>query len=134
MQDLDTKSIFRGQEPPKMYVYYTSPGDGHASCKVLLTSIERRRCSNKAKARSPSKFAGVAQTCQPVSAVIVPKFTNCEDTWRRYCCLTVFFPIIDTCLSYKDIVQQSYAMVCRWRIFVSYISSEPCAAHFRPAF
>jgi len=38
-------------------------------------------------------------------------------TWRRYCCLTSFFPIVDTCLSCKDIVRLSCAMVCRWRIF-----------------
>ena len=44
-----------------------------------------------------------------------PKFANrsqplvgqsspyCGDMWRRYCCLTRFFPIVDTCLSCKDI-------------------------------
>jgi len=24
---------------------------------------------------------------------------NCEDMWRRYWCLTIFFPIVDMCLS-----------------------------------
>jgi len=48
-----------------------------------------------------------------------PKLTNrsqplvgrsspyCEDTWGRYCCLTSFFPIVDTCLSCEDIARQS---------------------------
>jgi len=48
--------------------------------------------------------------------------------------LNNFFPIIDTCLSCKDISRQSCAMVPRWRLFASCIFSEPRAAHFRPAF
>jgi len=34
-----------------------------------------------------------------------------EDNWRRYCCLTNFFPIVDACLSCGDMVRQSCAMV-----------------------
>jgi len=62
----------------------------------------------------------------------------CENMWERYCCLTSFFPIVDTCLGCDDIVRQSCMMVRRWRfsasIFASCISSEPHAPHFRPAF
>ena len=36
----------------------TSLGDGQTSCKVWLTSVERRRCSNKAKTRNSLKFMG----------------------------------------------------------------------------
>jgi len=39
----------------------------------------------------------------------------CDDMWRRYCCLTSFFPIVDTCLSCEDIARQSCAMVRRWQ-------------------
>ena len=28
----------------------------------------------------------------------------CGDTWRRYCCLRSFFPIVDTCLIWEDII------------------------------
>jgi len=35
--------------------------------------------------------------------------------WRRYCCLTSFFPIVDTCLSCEDIARQSCGMVRRWQ-------------------
>jgi len=35
--------------------------------------------------------------------------------WRIYCCLTSFFPIVDTWLSCEDIARQSCAMVCRSR-------------------
>jgi len=58
----------------------------------------------------------------------------CGDIWRRYCCLTSFFPIVDTCLSCEDTARQSCAMVPRWQFFGSCISSEPRAPHFRPAF
>ena len=40
----------------------------------------------------------------------------CGDMWVRYCSLTGFFPIVDTCLSCEDIAQQNCALVCRWRL------------------
>ena len=45
----------------------------------------------------------------------------CKDMWGRYCCLTSFFPIVDACLSCKDIARQSCAMVCRWRFLASFL-------------
>ena len=56
----------------------------------------------------------------------------CEDFWMRYCCLTSLFPIVDTCLSCKDIARQSCTMVCRWRIFrdvLHTIFSASCVQH-----
>jgi len=41
----------------------------------------------------------------------------CKDMCRKYCCLTVFFPIDDECLSCEDIARQSCAMVPRCRIY-----------------
>jgi len=59
------------------------------------------------------------------------------DMWRRYCCLTSFFPIVDMCFGCEDIARKSCAMVPRWRFFGNFfgscIFSEPHAAHFRPA-
>ena len=58
-----------------------------------------------------------------------PKLTNrsqalvgqsspyCEDVWKRYCCLTNIFPIVDTCLICEDTARPSCAMVRRWRSF-----------------
>jgi len=57
-----------------------------------------------------------------------------EDMWRRYWCLTSYFPIVDTCLSCKAMARQSCAMVPRWRFFASCIFSEQRAAHFTHAF
>ena len=51
--------------------------------------------------------------------------------------LLLVFPIVDTCLSCEDIARQICAMVPRWRFLATFyvrISSEPRAAHFRPAF
>jgi len=41
--------------------------------------------------------------------------------WRRYCCLTSFFPIVDACLNCKHITRQTCAMVRRWRFFASFL-------------
>ena len=46
----------------------------------------------------------------------------CGDIWKRYCCLTSFFPIVVTCLSCKDIARQSCAMVPRWQILGDFLS------------
>jgi len=45
----------------------------------------------------------------------------CEDMWRRYWCLTSFFPIVNTCLSCKDIARQSCAMVPLWRFLPTFL-------------
>ena len=45
----------------------------------------------------------------------------CKDVWGRYCCLTSFFPIVNTCLSCEDMVRQSCAMVRRWRFFAAFL-------------
>ena len=44
-----------------------------------------------------------------------------EDMWRRYCCLTSFFPIVDTCLICEDIARRSCAMVPRWRFLATFL-------------
>jgi len=50
--------------------------------------------------------------------------------WRRYCCLTSFFPIIDTCLSYdEDIARQSCGMVPRRRLFGDFLRAVFSASH-----
>jgi len=84
--------------------------------------------------RNPLKFAGVPQTHQQISAVSRPQFTILSGHMEEVLLFNNFFPIVDTCLSPKDIAWQSCAMVPKWRFFASCISSEPHAAHFRPAF
>jgi len=51
-----------------------------------------------------------------------------QDMWWRYCCLTDFIPIVDTCLSSEDIARQSCAMVRKWRFFcVLYFQWAACS-------
>ena len=52
-----------------------------------------------------------------------------EDMWRRYCCLTSFFPIVDTCLSCED---DKVVRWCPdgdfWRLFcVLYLQRAACS-------
>jgi len=70
--------------------------------KVWLTPTTRVPCSNAAKTRISSKFAGRSS----------PYY---QDVWRRYCCLTIFSPIVDTFLISQDITRQNCAIVQKWR-------------------
>jgi len=53
----------------------------------------------------------------------------CENKWRRYYCLTSFFPIVDTCLSCEDTARQSCVMVGRLRIFGNFLHLVFSASH-----
>ena len=89
--------------------------------KVWLTPTTRVPCSNAAKTGNPLKLHGVPQTNETISTASAPSSPYCESMWRRYCCLTSLFPIVDTCLSCEDIAQQRCAMVRRWRFFASFL-------------
>ena len=88
---------------------------------VWLTPTTRVPCSNAVKTRNPLKLFGVPQTNETISAANRPKFTILWGHVGRYCCLTSFFPIFDTCLSCEDIARQSCAMVPRWRFLASFL-------------
>ena len=60
----------------------------------------------------------LANRSQPLVARSSP---YCQQMWEKHCCLTSFFPIVDTCLSWEDIARQSCAMVPRWRIFGDFL-------------
>jgi len=80
------------------------------------------------------QVAGVPQSRQQISAVSRLKFTILSGHVEEVLLFNRFFPIVDTCLSSKDIAWRSCAMVPKWRFFASCIFSEPRAAHFKPAF
>jgi len=115
----------------------TLPNIGGTLCsmrKISLTPSTRVPCSNAAKLRDLLKLAGVPQTNETISAASRLKFTTLQGHVGEILLFNKFFPIVDTCLSCEDIAQQSCAMLPRWRIFGSCISSELRAAHFRHAF
>ena len=104
-------------QPPKMYISCTSPGDGQISCNVWLACSEQCRAVMKPRCETDWNLLGrpkLANRSQPLVGGSSPYGV---DIWRRYCCLTNFFPIVDSCLSCKDIAGHSCTMVFRWRFF-----------------
>jgi len=55
-------------------------------------------------------------------ALVGQSLPYCGNMWRRYCCLTNFFPIVNTCLSCKDTARQSGVMVPKWRFFGEFLN------------
>ena len=101
-------------------------------CRISVApSVQRRSladvyytrvpCSNGAMTRNPLKLPGVPQTNETISVASGRSSPYCEDMWRRYCCLTIFFPIVDSCLICEDIARQSCAMVPRWRFLATFL-------------
>jgi len=84
---------------------------------VWVTPTTRVPCSNAAKMRNPLKLPGVPQINERISAVSGPKFTILWGRVGGILLLNKFFPIVDTCLSCKDIDRQSCGMVPRWRFW-----------------
>jgi len=108
------------------------PNIGGALCSTPQSLADAHYQS--AKTRNPLKFAEVPQTRQQISAISRPKFTILSGHVDEVLLLNMFFPIVDICLNSEDIARQSCAMIPKWRFFASCISSQPRAAHFRPAF
>jgi len=89
------------------------PNIGGAFCstpQVSLTPTTRVPCSNAAKTRNPLKLPMVPQTNETISAASGPKFTVLRGHVEEILLLKKFFPIVDTCLSCKDISDK----VVRW--------------------
>jgi len=92
--------------------------------KVWLTPNTGVPCSNAAKTRNPLKLAGVPQTTGSISAASGSKFTILWEHVEEMLLLSMFFPIVDMCLSCEDMTRQSCAMVpCRWRFFGEFLGS-----------
>ena len=110
-----------------------SPGRARRSTvqrrKVWLPPTTKVPCSKAAaKTRNPLKSAGVPQTHQQISAVSRPKFTILSGHVEEVLMFNNYFPIVDICLSAKDILRQSCAMVTKWRFFASF-----CVLYFQRA-
>ena len=74
-----------------------------------------------AKTQNPLKLAGMPQTTGPISAASGPKFTILWGHVEEIFLLYKFFPVVDTCLSCKDIAWQSCAMVPRWQFLTTFL-------------
>jgi len=93
---------------PMPNVMVALPNTGGALCSMpqsLADAHYQMPCSNDAKRRKPLKFSRVPQTTGWISAVSRPKFTILRGYVEDISLLNKFFPIVDTCLSCKDIAR-----------------------------
>jgi len=106
-----------------------SLADAHYLTAVQYITLPRRE--------SRRNLQGCLKLVNRSQPLVGQSSPYCADMWRTYCCLTSFFPIVDTCLSCEDIARQICVMVPRWRFlatfFASYVFSELRATGFRPA-
>ena len=79
---------------------------------------KRRRRRKKKRRKNLQGCPKLAKRYQPLVGRSSPYY---EDMWRRYCCLTSFFPIVDTGLNCEDMARQSCAMVPRWRFWATFL-------------
>jgi len=79
-------------------------------CAVMLPRRETRwnlqGCPKLTKRPQP-----LVSRCSPYS----------KNMCRRYCCLTSFLLIVDTCLRCEDTARQTCGMVPRWQFFGSFL-------------
>ena len=71
-------------------------------------------CSNVRRRKTSWNLQAYPKLVNQSQPLVGRSSPYCGDMWT-YCCLTSFFPIVDTCFSCKDIAQQSCAMVPRWQ-------------------
>jgi len=90
---------------------------------VWLMPTTRVPCSNAAKTRNSWNYLGSPKLTKRSQPLVGRSSPYCGDMYRRYCSLTSFFPIVDTCLSCKDIAGQSCGMVPRWRFLATFLGS-----------
>ena len=96
-------------------------------------------CSNAAKTRKPLKFDVVPQTNETISAASGPKFAILCGHVEEILLLNKFFFRLSihafvAKIQPDKVVCDGAQMATFCVIFASCISSEPHAAHFRPAF
>ena len=82
---------------------------------VAAPSVQRRKvwlmpttgvpCTKAAKTRNPLKLAGCPKTSGPISAASGPKFTILWRHLEEMLLVIKFFPIVNACLSCKDIAR-----------------------------
>ena len=91
------------------------PYIGVQRCKVWLMPTTRVPCSNLPRREARWNLQGCPKVSNSSQPLVGRSSHYYQDMWRRYCCLTGFFPIVDTCLSFEDLARQSCAMVPKWR-------------------
>ena len=88
---------------------------------VWLTPTSRCRAVTLPRRETSWNLQGCPKLVNRSQPLVSRSSPYCEDMWRTYCCLTSFFPIVDTCLSCEDIARQRCAMVPRWRFLATFL-------------
>ena len=85
------QNSLRGKSPRKCVNSVPAQKMAKHRAKFGWLPMSRRSCSNEGKTRIPLKFAGVPQQPNRSQPLVGRRSPYCEDMWRRYCCLTIFF-------------------------------------------
>jgi len=101
---------------------YNVPAQETAKHRAKFLYGERRRCSDEGKTRNPFKFAGCLKLVNQSQLLMGRSSPYCGDMWRRYRCLTNFFPIIDRCFTCEDTARQNCVMIPRWDRIIDYLT------------
>jgi len=118
-----TKQPIKLECGPMSNVMVALPNVSGALCSTpqsLADAHYQMLCSNTAKTRNSLKFAGVPQTTGSISAASGSKFTILWGHLEDILLLNKFFPIVDMCLTCKDIARQRCAMVPRWQFLATF--------------
>jgi len=109
---------------PMPNVMVALPNTGGALCSTpqsLANAYYYMPCITRPRRETRWNLQGwlkLPDRSQPLVGLSSP---YCGDMWRPYCCLTSFFPIVNTCLSCEDMTRQSCAMVPRWRFLATFL-------------
>ena len=106
---------------PNVMVALPNIGGALCSTPQSLGSTTRCRAVTLPRRGTSRNLQGCPKLVNRSQPIVGRSSLYCGDMWRTYCCLTSFFPIVDTCLSCKDIARQSCAMVPRWRFLATFL-------------
>ena len=98
---------------------------------VALPNIGGALCSTPQSSRRETRWnlQGCLKVLDRSQPLVGRKFTILCEHVEDILLLNKFFPIVDTCLSCKDIARQSCAMVPRWRFLATFLYPVFSASH-----
>ena len=117
------QNSIRRQEPPKTYICCTAQETAKNHAKFGWPPMSDVGAVTKPRRETRWNLLGCSKHPKRSQALVgrSSPYWYCEDMWRTYCCLTSFFPIVDTCLSCEDAARQSCAVERKWRFFASFL-------------
>ena len=116
------KSIPQGRPlPPEILAPNDLPSPDSSDSWHVLPCTSTVRASETRRRETRWNLQGCPKLPDWSQLLVGRSSPYCGNMWRRYCCLTSFFQIVDTCLSWEDIARQSCVMVPRSRFFEDFL-------------